>query len=133
MAVKAEALFLSLMEEFGPERIILSADAKEGMVALNAWQDVSTHSAESFIKKYQAYGIQDVVCTDISKDGMMEGPGYDLYRDLMKKLDGINLIASGGVRGLEDLIELKKMGMAGAIVGKAMYEGKISLREMLLA
>lgn len=130
VAVRQEAIFLRWLEEFGPERIILSADAKDGMVAMNAWQDLSEHSAESFIKKYQAHGIRDVVCTDISKDGMMAGPGYELYHHLMKELDGVNLIASGGIRGMKDLQEVKKMGMAGAIVGKAMYEGKITLKEM---
>lgn len=132
VAVKQPDVFISWIDEFGADRIILSADAKEGQVAMNAWQDVSDQSVEAFIKKYQAHGIKDVVCTDISKDGMMAGPGYELYLGLMNDLEGVSLIASGGVRNASDLTQLKQMGMAGAIVGKAMYEGKISLEEMRL-
>ncbi|MCI4668432.1 MAG: 1-(5-phosphoribosyl)-5-[(5-phosphoribosylamino)methylideneamino]imidazole-4-carboxamide isomerase [Bacteroidia bacterium] len=132
VAVKDPGLFLKWIDLFHAERIILSADAQDGMVAINAWQDISNQPVMEFIQSYQKHGIMDVVCTDISKDGMLEGPGYELYEMLISKLQGINLIASGGVKNLEDLKNLKKMNMAGAIVGKAMYEGRISLEEMLM-
>jgi len=130
VAVKEPELFAEWIKTFGAERIILSADAREGKVAMNAWQDLSDYSVEAFVEKFRKIGIRDVVCTDISKDGMLEGPGFDLYQRIMEKVEGITLIASGGVRDLKDLEKLIEMKMGGAIVGKAMYEGRISLQEM---
>ncbi|MEO0897322.1 MAG: 1-(5-phosphoribosyl)-5-[(5-phosphoribosylamino)methylideneamino]imidazole-4-carboxamide isomerase [Bacteroidota bacterium] len=129
-AVKQPEVFVSWIQEFGPEKIILSADAKEGKVAMHAWQDVSEFTVSDFITSYKQYGIKDVVCTDISKDGMLVGPGFELYDAIMQEVSDINLIASGGIKDMDDIREVKERGMAGAIVGKAMYEGRISLKQL---
>ena len=101
-----------------------------GKIAVSGWQEGSDLEVESFIQDYVAKGIAYVISTDISKDGMLQGPSFELYKSILKSTPDIKLIASGGVSSLEDLIQLKEQNLEGAIVGKAIYENKISLPEL---
>ena len=129
VAVKDPERFISWIERYGPERIILGADCKNRIIAVNGWKEQSTVDVLEFIKGYEANGIQEVVCTDISKDGMLKGPSTTLYKELLANTS-VDLIASGGVSSMEDLVQLKEIGCAGAIVGKAIYEQRITLQEL---
>lgn len=131
IAVNDRETVLAWISEFGAQKIILGADAKYGRIATHGWLDDSGLDAIEFIANYQQEGIQYVVCTDIAKDGMLEGPSIELYKQILNKNSGLKLIASGGVSSLEDLIQLKKIGCEAAIVGKAIYEGRISLTELV--
>ena len=139
--------FGSWLETYGPDRVILGADSRDGYIAVSGWQEETTQKLVPFIAGYQKKGVKYVVCTDIGKDGMLEGPSLELYRDLLKNTarietrigpngmeelerPGIQLIASGGVSSLEDLERLKQIGCEGAIIGKALYEGHIQLEEL---
>jgi len=129
IAVKNEVLFSSWIEKYGAEKIILGADCMNEKIATNGWLEDSNLDVFDFVRTYQSKGIKSVICTDISKDGMLEGPSLELYKKLLAK-NSINLIASGGVSSIEDLINLKKIGCEGAIVGKAIYEGNVTLKEL---
>ncbi len=129
IAVQEPALFLSWLEHYGPERILLGADANQRMIATQGWLATSGLDVVDFIRSFEQKGIQSVVCTDISKDGMLQGPSLDLYKEIMQET-GVQLIASGGVSSIDDLQQLKKLGCAGAIIGKAIYEGRITLNEL---
>ena len=129
IAVKNELLFTSWIEKYGADKIILGADCLNEKIATNGWLEDSELNVFDFVKKYQSKGIKSVICTDISKDGMLEGPSFELYKNLLAK-SKINLIASGGVSKMSDLIKLKEIGCEGAIVGKAIYEGNITLKEL---
>lgn len=130
IAVNDRETVLAWISRFGAERIILGADAKNGRIATHGWLDDSGLDAIEFIAAYQQEGIEYVVCTDIAKDGMLEGPSIELYKQILKKNAELKLIASGGVSSLEDLIKLKEIGCDGAIVGKAIYENRITLEEL---
>lgn len=130
IAVNDRETVLAWISEFGAEKIILGADAKNGRVATHGWLDDSGLDAIEFIDAYQQEGIEYVVCTDIAKDGMLEGPSIELYKQILKKTAGLKLIASGGVSSFEDLMKLKEIGCEAAIIGKAIYEGKITLNEL---
>lgn len=130
VAVNDREAVLAWMSEFGTEKIILGADAKNGRIATHGWLDDSGLDVLEFISNYQQEGIEYVVCTDIAKDGMLEGPSIELYKQILKKNAGLKLIASGGVSSIEDLINLKEIGCDAAIVGKAIYEGKVTLKEL---
>lgn len=130
IAVKNPALFDSWIKQFGGEKIILGADAKDRKIAVSGWQETSGEEVISFIKKYFAKGLSHVICTDVAKDGLLQGPSLDLYRDILSEIPGIRLIASGGVSRIKDLEDLQKIGVYGAIVGKAYYEGKITLEQL---
>ncbi|MCB9185274.1 MAG: 1-(5-phosphoribosyl)-5-[(5-phosphoribosylamino)methylideneamino]imidazole-4-carboxamide isomerase [Flavobacteriales bacterium] len=130
ISVNDREAVLAWISEFGTEKIILGADAKNGRIATHGWLDDSGLDVIEFISDYQQKGIEYVVCTDIAKDGMLEGPSIELYRKILKKNAGLKLIASGGVSSLEDLIQLKEIGCEAAIVGKAIYEGKVTLEEL---
>lgn len=130
IAVNDRETVLDWISRFGAEKIILGADAKNGRIATHGWLDDSGLDAIEFIASYQQEGIEYVVCTDIAKDGMLEGPSIELYKQILKKNAELKLIASGGVSSLEDLIKLKEIGCEAAIVGKAIYEGKITLNEL---
>ncbi len=121
IAVQEPALFLSWLELFGSERILLGADANQRMIATHGWLATSGIDVVDFIRSFEQKGIQSVVCTDISKDGMLQGPSLDLYKEIMQET-GVQLIASGGVSSIDDLQQLKELGCAGAIIGKAIYE-----------
>lgn len=129
IALSNQRLFISWLKEFGPDKIILGADSTGGKVSSCAWTEQSDSDLISFIAEYRKKGVNYAICTDIAKDGMLEGPSTDLYRDILSVTD-INLIASGGISSMNDIDELEKAGCEGAIIGKAIYEGKISLKEL---
>ncbi len=129
IAVKNPELFMSWISEFGAEKIILGADVHQRKIAINAWLEQSDEDVLDFITTYIKQGVEYVVCTDISKDGMLEGASTDLYKEILKK-NKVKLIASGGVSSLQDLEILKSIGCEAAIVGKAIYEGRINIAEL---
>ena len=130
IAVKNPSKFESWLSLYGAEKIILGADCIQQKIAVHGWQEESNLEVLPFIEAYAKKGITDVVCTDISKDGMLQGPSYDLYRKILANTPEINLIASGGVSAAEDLPKLMQLGCAGVIIGKAIYEGKITLKQL---
>lgn len=130
IAVKEPDLFSSWITAYGADKIILGADALEGKIAVSGWQEESDLEIEAFIQEYVSKGIEYVISTDIAKDGMLEGPSFELYESILKKIPKLKLIASGGVSNMDDLIKLKEQGLEGAIVGKAIYENRVSLKEL---
>jgi len=130
IAVKDRETFLSWIEKFGAEKIILGADAKDKMIAVSGWQEVSELSILDFIEGYTTYGIQKVISTDIARDGMLTGPSIDLYKEIIAKFPKLELIASGGIASMKDIYELDEIGIPGVITGKAIYENRISLDEI---
>ena len=131
IAVKNSKKFENWISIYGKDRIILGADCKNEKVAVSGWQEESQLEVLPFISGYISKGIQYVICTDISKDGMLKGPAFELYRKILKKNKTIKLIASGGISKFDDLVNLKEVGCEGAIIGKAIYENKISLKELV--
>lgn len=129
IALKDRRLFLSWLERYGASRIILGADCKDRKIASNGWLEGSEVDVLEFIESYEVEGVRQVVTTDIEKDGMLKGPSMDLYKEILAATK-VELIASGGISELEDLVNLKAAGCSGAIVGKAIYEGRISLEEL---
>lgn len=130
VAVKNRNLFMEWLGEYGSDKIILGADVRDQRIAIKGWQEDSELTINQLISSYQPQGIQKIICTDISKDGGMQGPSFDLYKQLMTDFPGQQFIASGGVTTIDDVKKLKEMGMFGAIIGKAIYEGTISLLEL---
>ncbi|WP_430973502.1 1-(5-phosphoribosyl)-5-[(5-phosphoribosylamino)methylideneamino]imidazole-4-carboxamide isomerase [Sunxiuqinia rutila] len=130
IAVKNRETFLSWIENYGAGKIILGADAKDKKIAVSGWQEVSELSILDFIASYTSQGIQKVISTDIARDGMLTGPSIDLYKEIMAQFEGLELIASGGIATMKDIHELDEMGVPGVITGKAIYENKISLKEI---
>lgn len=130
ISVKEPIKILDWIKQFGAEKIILSADVKNEMISINGWQDSAAINIMTFLKDYVQKGIEHVTCTDISTDGMLTGPNIELYEKILLSFPQLNMIASGGVSCVDDLRELKRIGVDGVIVGKAIYEGKISLREL---
>jgi phosphoribosylformimino-5-aminoimidazole carboxamide ribotide isomerase len=129
IAVTDPETVLRWLDHYGADKIILGADCKDKMIATHGWLEQSGLNATTFIADYFDKGIQRVICTDIAKDGMLEGPSLQLYKDILE-LVKINLIASGGIASLQDLKQLKEAGCSGAIIGKAIYENRISLKEL---
>jgi len=129
VAVKDAKRFFAWLERYGGERILLGADVKGDKLAINGWQTTTEIEILPFLTDYFARGVRQVFVTDISKDGLLQGTSNKLYTKILTQLPGLKLIASGGVSRLEDIRELEKIGCAGAIVGKAIYEGKIKLSE----
>ncbi len=129
-AVTEPDLMSRWIEDFGQEHIILGADARDGKISVNGWKEDSALSLSDFIRDYMQKGITQVLCTDINKDGMLQGPSVELYKTLLKEFPGIKLIASGGVSSVQDLLDLKNAGLPAAIVGKAYYEGRITLEQL---
>jgi phosphoribosylformimino-5-aminoimidazole carboxamide ribotide isomerase len=128
-AVTNKPLFLSWLNEFGPDKIILGADSLDNRISSCAWMETSDTDVVTFIKAYSGLGVKYTICTDIDKDGMLGGPSTSLYREILAAAD-VRLIASGGISSMKDIYELKEAGCEGAIVGKAIYEGKITLKEL---
>ena len=122
--------FLSWIKTYGAHKIILGADAANEKIAISGWLETSKEDLIPYVANYMTKGISDVICTDISKDGMLEGPSIALYEKMIRELKDIKLIASGGVAKLQDLYDLSAVGCDGAIVGKAIYEDRISLKEI---
>lgn len=131
IAVKDRDTFLSWLSTYGARKIILGADANHGKVAVSGWQEESGLELIPFVQEYQSEGIEYVICTDISKDGMLQGPAFDLYQKMLSETKkGLNLIASGGISTFDELPKLADIGCEGTIIGKAIYEGKISLKQL---
>ncbi|MGK7396832.1 MAG: 1-(5-phosphoribosyl)-5-[(5-phosphoribosylamino)methylideneamino]imidazole-4-carboxamide isomerase [Candidatus Cyclobacteriaceae bacterium M3_2C_046] len=130
IAVKDPDLFQSWIQKYGPEKIILGADVKDDMIAISGWQEKTRIDLFTFLKDYQKHSIQYVICTDVSKDGLLQGPAWPLYQRIIERFPELQLIASGGVSKIEDLHQLQAIGCKGVIIGKAYYEGKISLQDL---
>mgnify|MGYP006133704543 CR=1 FL=1 len=134
IAVKDVGIFENWIQKFGSEKIILGADfypdTTGGKIATNGWQEESSLALIPFIKGYQEKGIQYVICTDISKDGMLQGPSFETYQEILLKVKDLKLIASGGISTFDELPKLVEMGCEGVIIGKAIYENKISLKQL---
>ena len=134
IAVKNSDIFESWIEKYGAQKIILGADfypdSVGGKIAINGWQEESTLELIPFIKGYQEKGIQYVICTDISKDGMLQGPSFDVYKEILTEVKNVKLIASGGISTFDELPRLAENGCDGVIIGKAIYEKKISLKQL---
>ena len=130
IAVKDPPKFENWLSKYGAERIILGADCIRRKIAVHGWQEESDMEVVSFIDAYVQKGVRNVVCTDISKDGMLQGPSFELYTEILNKTPLINLIASGGVSTYEELPKLADLGCSAVIIGKAIYEGKITLKQL---
>lgn len=130
IAVKDRDTFLGWIKKHGSEKIILGADAMDEKVAVSGWQEESEEELLPFVKSYQQEGIQYVICTDISKDGMLEGPSFELYQKIDEQVPQLKLIASGGISTFEELPRLAEIGCEGTIIGKAIYENRINLKEL---
>ncbi len=131
IAASNEQLFLEWLKIYGADKIILGADCKDRKIATQGWTESSELDVIDFIKHYETKGIKNVICTDIAKDGMLQGTSNKLYFDILEKTK-INLIASGGVSSIEDLIAVKAIGCEGVIIGKALYEQKFKLKDLVL-
>ncbi len=130
IAVKSPELFLGWLKTYGAEKLILGADVKDGFIATHGWKELSEMEILSFLDYYLKEGIEYVLCTDISKDGMLRGSAIGLYEEILQTFPTIKLIASGGVTTMEELRTLKEIGCYGAIIGKAIYEGKLLLEDL---
>ncbi|WP_264550924.1 1-(5-phosphoribosyl)-5-[(5-phosphoribosylamino)methylideneamino]imidazole-4-carboxamide isomerase [Flavobacterium sp. N2038] len=130
IAVKNRAIFEKWISEYGSEKIILGADAKDEKIAVSGWLEDSDEELIPFIQDYQSKGIQYVICTDIAKDGMLQGPSFDLYSKILAEASGVKLIASGGISTFDELPKLAEAGCEGTIIGKAIYEGRITLKQL---
>lgn len=130
IAVTNKSLFLDWVNKFGSDKIILGADAKDGKIATGGWKESSNLQIEQFIQDFVNHGIKYVISTDISKDGMLEGPSTELYRSILQNNPGLKLIASGGISNLKDVEDIFEIGCEGVIIGKAIYENRISLKEL---
>lgn len=130
VAVTHPEMFLSWLKKYGAERIILGADVRNGMVSINGWKEDSTEELLPFLEKYVEAGISNVFCTEISKDGTLQGPATELYTKVMAQYPTLHLIASGGVSCNEDIKQLDKNGIPAVVFGKAYYEGRIDIKEL---
>jgi len=131
LAVTDPELFDICLEKYGPERIILGADVKNGFIATSGWEKDSGIELFGFLEKYLKKGIRRVICTDISKDGMLQGPAIELYKSILNQFPEIELIASGGVSCIEDVRALNQTDCTGVIIGKAIYENRIKLEDLV--
>ena len=130
IAVRNEALLLEWFEKHGPERFLLGADVRDGRIAIGAWTETTDIPWKDFLSRYLSHGVRQAFCTDVSRDGRMEGSSVALYREMKAAFPELGLIASGGVATIDDLHALKETGCSGAIVGKAIYEGRIRLEDL---
>lgn len=130
IAVKKPDVFQEWLNHFGTEKFILGADVLDEKIMIKGWTEATDVNVFNILKHYRSKGLEQFFCTDISKDGLLQGSSNDLYKKIIEDVAGIQLIASGGVSSLKDLEDLRKIGCSGAIVGKAIYEGRISLKEL---
>jgi len=130
VAVKDRDLFLQWLGTYGSERIILGADVKDKMIAVSAWEEVTSLDLLPFLSAYQKAGVSQVLCTDISRDGMLTGPSLELYSEMTEALPDMKIIASGGISSARDIFALDNAGIPAVIIGKALYEGRIKLVEL---
>lgn len=131
VAAKEPQLMDRWIERYGADRLILGADVKDGFVCISGWKEKSRMRLMPFLQSYYAKGIRQVLCTDISKDGMLQGPAVELYKEIMQQMPHLHLIASGGVSCEEDIARLDSAGIPAVIFGKAIYEGKIDLKQLI--
>ncbi|MCD8414911.1 1-(5-phosphoribosyl)-5-[(5-phosphoribosylamino)methylideneamino]imidazole-4-carboxamide isomerase [Tenacibaculum dicentrarchi] len=129
IAVKNPDVFTGWINKYGSDKIILGADCINRKIATHGWLETSEVDVVDFIKQYEQIGVKNTICTDVAKDGMLQGASVDLYKEILSKSD-VNLIASGGVASIDDLIQLKEIGCEGTILGKAIYEGYVTLKEL---
>lgn len=130
IAVTQPDMVLGWMERYGAEHLILGADVKEGKISINGWLEDSAYELMPFLQRYLDAGMMHVLCTDISRDGMLQGPATTLYGSIMQAFPQCRLIASGGVSCIEDILQLDKAGVPAVVFGKAIYEGKINMKEL---
>lgn len=130
LAVKQPDVFVSWLKDYGADKFLLGADVKSEKIAVAGWLETTDIDIYDFLNDYVAQGVQQVFCTDVSKDGKLEGPSTELYKKIIEKFPSLYFIASGGVSSMDDLYALKEIGCSGAIVGKAIYEGRIKLSEL---
>lgn len=130
IAVKSPETFCRWIRTYGPERIILGADVKDGRIAVNGWQEESECLLLPFLDDYAKQGVTQVICTDIGRDGMLQGPSLELYRDILGHRPDLRLIASGGVGSMDDIRALEEARVPAVILGKAFYEGRITLDDL---
>lgn len=130
IAVKNEEEFVKWLKQFGAHKFLLGADVKDEKIAVSGWLETTDVWIYDFIEKYINHGVQQIFCTDVSKDGKLEGPSTELYKNIISQFPQLHFIASGGVSSFKDLEELQSIGCSGAIVGKAIYENRISLEEL---
>ena len=130
IAVTNPDLFMGWLEQYGTDRMILGADVRHGKISINGWKEDSAEDLLPFLKKYVDAGVRNVLCTEISKDGTLAGPAIELYQEIMDAYPHLHLIASGGVSSLNDIIALNAAGIPAVVFGKAIYEGKINLKEL---
>ena len=130
MAVKNENVFVEWIKKYGADKFLLGADVKDEKIAVSGWLETTDIDVYDFIQKYILHGVQQIFCTDVSKDGKLEGPSIEMYKNIIQKFPSLYFIASGGVSSMNDFLELKEVGCSAVIVGKAIYEGRISLEEI---
>lgn len=130
VAVKQPELFSRWLTQYGNEKFILGADVKNEKIAIAGWKEESSQELMPFLENYRSKGISKVLCTDISRDGMLEGPSTALYQQIMSAYPDLYLIASGGVSSIDDILKLHEIGVPAVVIGKALYEGRISIKEL---
>jgi phosphoribosylformimino-5-aminoimidazole carboxamide ribotide isomerase len=130
IAVTKPELFITWLDKFGADRMILGADVKNGLISINGWKEESKQHLLPFLKDYIEHGVKNVLCTEISKDGTLQGPANELYKEVMQAYPALHLIASGGVSSIDDIKRLEKDNIPAVVFGKAIYEGKINLQEL---
>ena len=131
VAVTDPDLFIGWLKKYGPEKLILGADVRNGMISINGWKEDSSEPLLPFLRKYIDAGVVNVLCTEISKDGTLQGPAVCLYKEVMANYPQLHLIASGGVSRQEDIEELEREGIPAVVFGKAIYEGRIDLKSLI--
>ena len=132
IAVTQPELFMGWLEKYGAERMILGADVRNGKISINGWKEDSSEDLLPFLRKYIDAGVKNVLCTEISKDGTLAGPAIELYKEVMNAYPELHLIASGGVSSMEDILALETAGIPAVVFGKAIYEGRIDLRQLIM-
>lgn len=129
-AVKDEATFISWLGKYGADKFLLGADVKDEKIAIGGWLETTDVWIYDFIEKYVSKGVSQIFCTDVSKDGKLEGPSIELYKNIISKFPDLHFIASGGVSSIEDVYALEAIGCKGVIIGKAIYEGRIDIEQL---
>lgn len=130
VAVKNPNLFENWLKTYGGDKIILGADARDEKIAISGWEEATTTSIYDFVGEYIQKGAKYTISTDVAKDGLLQGPSFDLYKNLQEQFPELHIIASGGVATFEDIVQLNDMNIFGVIVGKAIYEGRITLKQL---
>jgi phosphoribosylformimino-5-aminoimidazole carboxamide ribotide isomerase len=130
IAVKNGELFVSWLRQFGADRFLLGADVKEEKIAVGGWLETTDKWVYDFIREYIGKGVRQIFCTDVGKDGLLQGPSLELYKNIMVEFPALHFIASGGVSGIDDIYRLQEIGCKGVIIGKAIYEGRVTLKDL---